>query len=152
MASANPVANQQYQQNRNDMYQAYDFFVYSASAVALAAGASQTVNFTIQAEADFMLSKMTMFADVAAAAQTESTKIVPLVSILISDTGSGRNLMDTNVAIPNIFGYGDLPFILPRQRIFVANSVVNVTFTNFSAATTYNLKLSFIGEKAFKYR
>ena len=132
-------------------YGAYDFFVYEVDFAALAAGGSATSSFTIQQEADFLLTKVTMVTDLAAAAQTESARVIPLVTLLINDTGSGRNLMSSAVPLPNLFGTGGLPFILPRQRLFVASSVVNITLTNFSAATTYNIKLSFIGEKAFKF-
>ena len=130
---------------------AFDFFVYETDFSALAAGTSQTSNFTIQQEADFWLSKITLTADIAAGAQTDSTRVIPLATILINDTGSGRNLMSSAVPLASIFGTGGLPFILPRQRIFVASSVVNITLTNYSAATDYNIRLSFIGEKAFYY-
>lgn len=140
----NPVLPQQ------EPYFAKDFFVYEVDFAALAAAASATGQFTIQADSDFLLSKLACTADIAAAAQTDSTRVIPLVSILITDTGSGRNLMNQAVPIPAMFGQGDLPFILPRQRIFVARSVVTVTLTNYDAASTYNVKLSFIGEKGFR--
>lgn len=131
-------------------YGAYDFFTYELDFSALANGANATSSFNIQSDADFLWTKAAFFADIAAAAQTDSSKIVPLCTVLISETGSSRQLSNIAVPLPNIFGYGDLPFILPRQRIFVANSTVTVTVTNFSAASTYNLRLSFIGEKAFR--
>jgi len=131
-------------------YGAYDFFVYEVDFLALANGASSTNSFTIQQEADFLLSKLCLTADIAAAAQTQSSAVVPLCTININDTGSGRNLMSAAVPLPALFGAGNLPFILPRQRLFVASSVVNVTLNNFSAASTYNVRLSFIGEKAFR--
>jgi len=133
------------------VYNAFDFFVYEVDFSALAAGASATGQFSVQAEADFLLTKTAYFADIAAAAETVSSQVIPLVTVMINDTGSGRNLMSTAVPVGSMFGRGDLPFILPRQRLFVASSVVNITVTNFSAATAYNLKLSFIGEKAFKF-
>lgn len=130
---------------------AFDFFVYELDFSGLAAGSSLTNSFTIQQEAEFWLSKITFMADIAAADQDESTRVIPLATILINDTGSGRNLMNAAVPISNLFGTGGLPFILPRQRIFEASSVVNVTLTNYNAATDYNIRLSFIGEKAFYY-
>lgn len=132
-------------------YNAYDFFVYELDFAALTAGDSASGQFTIQQEADFILTKITVVSDIAGAAVTDSTRVIPLVTLMINDTGSGRNLMNTAVPIPNLFGSGGLPFILPRQRIFVASSVVNVTVSNYSAATDYNLRLSFIGEKAFRF-
>lgn len=130
-------------------YISQDFFVYEVDFSALAPAASQTSSFTVQQEADFLLTKINMTPDIAAAAYTDSTRPVPLVTITINDTGSGRNLMSSAVPLPALFGSGGLPFILPRQRLFVASSVVNITLTNYDAATTYNIRLSFIGEKAF---
>lgn len=132
-------------------YGATDFFVYEVDFSALAAGTSQTSSFTIQQEADFLLTKINMTPDIAAAAYTQSAAPVPLVTIMVNDTGSGRNLMSSAVPLPNLFGNAGLPFILPRQRLFVASSVVNITLTNYDAATAYNIRLSFIGEKAFQY-
>jgi len=73
-------------------------------------------------------------------------------AILIQDTGSGRNLMNQAVPVASIFGgTGSLPFILPRQRIFVARATVSVTITNISAADDIeSLRLSFVGEKGFR--
>lgn len=136
---------------QNRKYNAFDFFIYEVDFSALASGASQTNSFTIQQEADFLLTKITLQADIAAAGQTESTRVIPLATIMVNDTGSGRNLMSSAVPLANIFGTGGLPFILPRQRLFVASSVVNITLTNFDAANTYNIRLSFIGEKAFTF-
>ncbi len=131
-------------------YFAKDFFVYEVDVSALAPATSSTGQFTVQADSDFLLSKLAVMADIAAVNQTASSRVIPLCTLLITDTGSGRNLMNQAVPIPNIFGQGDLPFILPRQRIFVARSVVTITVTNYDAAKTYNLRLSFIGEKGFR--
>jgi hypothetical protein len=130
-------------------YMAYDFFVYELDIASIAAAASTTQTFTIQADSDFFWTKATYFADLAAAAQTDSGRIIPLCTVLIQDTGSGRNLMSSAVPVPSLFGTGELPMILPRQRLFLARAQVQVTVTNYSAASTYGLRLSFIGEKAF---
>jgi hypothetical protein len=130
-------------------YIARDLFVYELD-MTVAAGLSATSGFTIQADSDFLWTKGTFFADIAAAAQTASSLVIPLASLLITDTGSGRQLMNTAVPITSLFGTGQLPFILPRQRLFLARSLVNITINNFDAAADYNIKLSFIGEKAFR--
>jgi hypothetical protein len=127
-----------------------DFFTYEVNFSGLAAGTDSVQQINIQADSDFELMKMTYFADIAAAAQTESTQVVPLCSVLILDSGSGRQLSDQAVPVPNLFGTGEIPFILPNSKIFSARSLISVTVNNFSAATTYNLKLSFIGVKRFK--
>jgi hypothetical protein len=127
-----------------------DFFTYETDFSALAAAGSATQTFQIQADSDFIWHKGTFVADIAAAAQTDSTRVIPLVTCLITDSGAGRQLMNSAVPIPSLFGNGQIPFILPRPRVFRASSVVTVQLTSYVAAgTTYNLRLSFIGEKGF---
>ncbi len=128
----------------------YDYYVYSASYTDLAAAASQTGRINIEADADFVVEKMTFFAEIAGAVQTDASRVIPLATMLINDSGSGRNLQNEPVYIPSIFGDGRLPFVLPLPRTFRANSTISVTAANVSAATTYaNLQISFIGYKKF---
>lgn len=127
-----------------------DFFVYAIDFATLAAGATATDNIQIQADADFEVQKLTYFSDIAGAAQTLTTQVVPLITVLIVDAGSGRQLMDRAVAIPALFGDGRIPFILPTPRIFAARSNITFTLVNFSAATTYRTRLNLIGTKLFQ--
>lgn len=135
--------------NQERQYFAKDFFVYEVDFASLAAGASATQSFNIQADSDFLLTKLAYHNTNADATFNAGNRIIPNVSIIIQDTGSGRQLMNSAVPIDAIFGTGELPFILPRQRVFLANSTVNVTITSFEAAAANKLRLSFIGEKAF---
>lgn len=127
-----------------------DFYIYRTTYDTLTAGTSQSQNFTVEADSDFMLHKLAFFADIAAAAQTNNTLVIPLCNALITDTGSGRQLSSGAIPIPSYFGSGRLPFILPTPKIFLARSVVQVQVENFDAAVTYNLKLAFIGYKIFR--
>ena len=127
-----------------------DFYIYEEDFSALANGATATGSINIQADSDFVLQKLTYFADIAAAVQTDSSRVVPLVTVQITDTGSGRNLMETATPISNIFGTGEIPFILPQPKLFLARSNINITVANFSAGTTYNLRLALIGHKVFR--
>lgn len=136
-------------QTQERVYLAKDFFTYQVNFAAVLAGSSQTQTFTIQADADFLLTKQAFFATLGNVAFTDSSRPIPNINVTIQDTGSGRNLMNTAVPIASIFGTGQLPFILPRQRIFLANATVNVTITNFDVADDYDVYLSFIGEKGF---
>lgn len=127
-----------------------DFFTYELDFSALAASATATQTIQIQADSDFIWQKACYVADIAAAAQTDSARVIPLVTVLLTDSGAGRQLMNSAVPIPALFGTGQIPFILPRPRIFRAQSVVTVQVTSYVAAgTTYNLRLSLIGEKGF---
>lgn len=127
-----------------------DFYIYEAETLALAAAGNANDTVQIEADSDFILQKLAYQADIAAAAQTDSTRVLPLVTVLLTDTGSGRQLMNNPIPVPSFFGTGELPFILPNPRLFARNTVINIAFTNFSAATAYNLRLAFIGYKVYK--
>lgn len=129
---------------------ARDFFVYGTNFLAIAAAASQTNSLSIQADSDFVVQKLAFTADIAAAAVTDSTRITPLCTLLITDTGSGRQMMNQAISILDLFGFGGSPFILPQPKVFRANTLISITMVNFSAATTYNVRLSFIGVKSFQ--
>lgn len=126
-----------------------DFYIYEAEALAIAPAGSANDIINIEADSDFILQKLTYEADIAAATQTDSTRVVPLVTVQLIDSGSGRQLMQNPIPIPSTFGTGQLPFILPNPRKFLRNSTIQVAFTNFSAATTYNIRLAFLGYKIY---
>jgi hypothetical protein len=126
-----------------------DFFIYTLNALALAGGGVNNSNIQIQADSAFKLIKLAMFADIAVAIQTDSSRVLPLATVQIVDTGSGRQLFSEATPFSAIFGQGGLPFILPIPRIFMPRSNIAVTLTNLTAATTYNIRMSFIGTKMF---
>ena len=127
-----------------------DFYTYVEDFTALTSGSTDSGNVQIQADSDFALQKLTYHADIARAAQTDSTRVIPLVTLQIIDTGSGRNLFESAVLIPSIMGTGELPFILPTPRIFAARSTVTLNVANISAATDYNVSLYLVGYKIFR--
>jgi len=129
-----------------------DLFTYELNFGSIAAAGTSTQSFTIQADSKFTWVIANHFSDIAGAAQTDSTRVLPLVTCLITDTGSGRNLMSAAMPIPNLFGTGSDPFLLPIPREFKPSSQVTVTLTNYSAATAYLCRLSFIGYKTFAYQ
>lgn len=128
-----------------------DFAIYEIDSGSIANGVTVNANLSIQQDSAFKWMKAAYFADLAGAAQTDSTRVIPLATIQITDAGSGRNLFSNPVPIPSVFGTGQLPLILPIPRRFKPFSQINFTFTNFSAATTYsNIRLSLIGTKIFR--
>ena len=126
-----------------------DFFIYTATASALAAAGTASAVIQISNDAPFFLTALTYQADVAAAALTESTNVIPLVTALITDTGSARQLMSAAVPIGAFMGDGKRPYRLVHPRLFQRGTSITVALTNFSAATTYNLRILFIGFKVF---
>ena len=129
-----------------------DYYTYSIEIASIASSASATGQISIDSDSDFVWEKSSYFADVAGAAQTDANKVVPLVTVAITDSGSGRNLQNIPVPIDTIGGRAGLPFLIPSPRVFVANSNITMVFSNYSAATTYeNLYYVFIGYKKFYY-
>lgn len=142
-AVAAPIVSPQ----RPEVQYNQDFFIYSLTVLALAPAATSNTNIQIQADSDFKLIKLGQMSDIAAAAQLDSTRVIPLVTVAATDTGSGLQLFSAPVAMGALFGDGRLPFILPVPRIFKANTNISFSFTNYDAAVTYNIRMAFIGIK-----
>lgn len=126
------------------------FYVYEFFTAALGVAASATDQVKIESDADFIWTKMAFWADLASAAQTDATRVLPNVSIQFKDTGSGRNFFNAPIAIPSIFGTGEIPFILPIAQKLRLNSVLQCDFTSFEAVSTPDIRLAIIGYKIFK--
>lgn len=125
------------------------FYVHTVTSLALVAGATDAITVNIEADAHFLLQKMSYMADITAAGQTDSSRVLPLVTMQITDTGSGRQMFDDFVPIPALMGTGAIPFILPTPHKFVANSTFTVQLINYDAANPYNLRLAFAGVKVW---
>lgn len=126
-----------------------DFYSYTQKATALAAAGTTSLVFQIEADSYFYLNALSYQADVAAAALTDSTNVVPLVTLVLFDSGSGRQLMANPVPFNAITGYNGGPFRLPKPRRFAATSQITATLVNYSAATTYNIYLTLSGFKVY---
>jgi hypothetical protein len=129
-----------------------DFYIYEVDFPGLVAGTAAQSTFTIQADSDFLWQDACYYADIAQAAFTVNSQPVPNVAVTIQDTSSGRLLMSTAAPVPSLFGLGREPYQLKNPRWFRANTQVTVAVSNFDAADTYNLRLSFIGTKFFNYQ
>ena len=123
-------------------------FTYTSQVLALAPAATNQDQINIQADSDFKILAGAYIAD-----DSQGPYTIPAlaeVSVLLTDTGSGRNLMDEAVPIPSIFGTGQLPFIWPVPKLMSARSTLQVQYTNISAAQTYAyIRLAFIGVKLY---
>lgn len=127
-----------------------DFYTYGKSFGTIAVGATESENIAIETDANFIITKIAASATIAGAAQTLQTRVIPLLRLSINDTGSGRNLQNTPIPLDLLSGDGSLPFVLPIQRKFQANATINLTLTNFSAATEYaDVFIALLGYKIF---
>ena len=127
-----------------------EFFVYSTGRLAaLAAGGNSVNSINIQADADFVLEKLTYGADIAGAVVNVGTYPAPNVLVMLLSSGSGQNLFQNPIPLTSLFGTGALPFILPYPRVLPANSQLQVLLTSVEAASTPLLTLNFIGRKLY---
>lgn len=126
-------------------------FVYEMDFANLVHATNANGNIQIQADSDFKWSKGAVFGDLAGAAQTDSSQVVPQVTVQIIDSGTGRNIFQNPIQVTSFFGLkSGLPFILPVPYIFKARSNLAFAVSNYSAAQDYtNLRLSLIGSKIF---
>lgn len=126
-----------------------DYFWYPTTPVQMAAAARAQSVIQIDSDSQFALLALSYQANVAAAALTESTNVIPLVTVYIADGGSGKYLMTAPVPLGTIAGDGKRPYRLIGPRIFQPNSTVNFNWVNYSAATTYDLTLVLHGVKLY---
>jgi hypothetical protein len=119
---------------------ATDAFWYPAIVTAIAPAAVQNTQINIAADADFYCTHFLQWFNNHAAltAINVSTTVTPLITVLINDTGSSRNLMNSAIPIPAIAGNGTLPYRLQKPRLFQRTTSINFAFTNFDTALTYD--------------
>jgi hypothetical protein len=128
-----------------------DFYSYtqrvSLTGTGTAGGTTSAV-FQIEADSYFYMNALSYQADIALGALTDSGNIVPLVTIVIFDSGSGRQLMANPTPLNCIMGYNGAPFRLPKPRRFASTAQITATLVNYSA-NLYNISLTLSGFKVY---
>lgn len=115
---------------------------------------NQTQNIQIQADAEFILLQ-TQYNFFLKDTPSPSVldRLLPLgANVQLTDSGSGRNLLNEAVPVPSIFGDGILPFILTTPKAFAAATVLRTTISTGSVslnAADTTLVLVFTGEKRY---
>lgn len=109
---------------------------FYGTLITLTAGQSLPSQINIDAGTDFYWFASSYQASVAGSAYdpTDKIPVIPLVNVVITDTGSQRNLMNTPIPITTIAGSGQLPYRLLLPRLFKANSIVQFSWTSFEAS------------------
>jgi hypothetical protein len=121
-------------------------FGYSMSFTALAAvGGTQTQNLTINANADFVCTRLSYRAGTGAV-QNVGNKTAAFIRATIIDAGSSRPFFNSAVDLENIAS-NDFPNrFLAYPRLLTANTAVSATLTGYgTAAETYTVDLFFDG-------
>lgn len=115
-----------------------DLTYYQTLVQTLAPAQTLPSQINIDAGTDFYWVATSYMADIAGAAQLSGTLIVPLVTVIVTDTGSQRQLMNAAVPLPTIAGTGGQPYRNILPRLFRANSIIQFNWTSYVAAgTTY---------------
>ena len=142
-----PVFNPQ----ANTLQGRTDYFWYATSPAALSSVApSQQSLIQIDADSQFALLAFSYQASIAAAALTEGTNVIPLVTVSIADGGSGKYLMNAPIPLAAIAGDGKNPYRLIGPRVFQPNSTINFNWASFVAAgTSYAITLVLHGVKLY---
>lgn len=133
-----------------DPYVSSTYFIYEADApAALNAAEATQYSFNIAGDSDFFWTKFSVFALVGGAATVRSLDQLAAVTLLLTNTKTGRQYMNNPVPLPNIAGNGQFPFILPQVVLWEAFATIQISLANEGNADYSNLQLSFIGVKAF---
>lgn len=136
-----------------------DPFTFTTNFVTpnqLAASATSTLNFIVQNDSAFSICKTTyQIADVnnVAVANLQpfgSGAASALTGVLctMTDSGSGRSLMDAPVTIDSMFGTGQFPRQWHIPKILDPNSTFSTTLQNL-VATAWHVRLAYHGYKVF---
>jgi len=128
------------------------YYAYTLNVSSIAAAGVDTDSINIDSDSQFVWMKTAYFVDIAGAVQTDSSRVIPLINVQLTDSGSSRQFFDEPQPVNNFAGTGNIPFILPSPFVFRSNANINASFTNYSVATTYvNLKISLIGFRVYQY-
>jgi hypothetical protein len=127
-------------------------FKYATPLISsLANGAATSVTIQYDQNSTFNWLRTTFACDLAGAAETADSLQMPLVTVQITDQGSGMSFMNAPIPLYNIAGgNGSLPYVLPTPQLIQPNASFVYQFNNYSAGTTYtNLRLVFHGFRIF---
>ncbi len=130
-------------------YSYADWSGYTHDQLTVAAGNPGESSIQIDKGSDFEIFEINYFADIAGAAQTDSSRVVPLMRVNFNDSGAQKNWFLKPLPVTSIAGYGALPMILLQRRIVLGNSTLTVNYANDAAATDYRIQISLIGRKLY---
>lgn len=133
----------------------FDYFAYSIIIDLDASGTAQG-QFLVQNDSAFAITSTCYIAT----NQTNAAIIdlqpfgsgldegITDATILLTDTGSGRQLSDARIAIDTLFGTAQRPFMWPRPKLLPPASTFQASLQNLQAVDM-RLRLTFHGYKIF---
>jgi hypothetical protein len=126
--------------------------VLNLATVPAAPAPGVTVNgqLNIDATAPFMILSGSMQADIAGAAQTLGSQVLPNAAILLTDQSGNVNFMDQATPLSALFGSWHQPYDWREPKLMPANSQIGWSITSYEAANINNLRLTFHGYRIKK--
>jgi|SRR5882672_1351545 len=126
-----------------------DFFSYSVRFLPLASSGTLAGNFTVNNDSGFLLGGINVLALNAAGTIVIPTSDI-LALILLTDSGSGREIMSDAIPVGSLCGTGQRQGLLYWPKFVPPASTVKVTVTSLDVTNAQNLYFSFFGFKVFK--
>ena len=120
-------------------------YAYNTTFTGLAASSSLTNVINITANADFIATGFHHRATVANASQNVSTKIAPIVRMLVTDSGSNEQFTNVPVDLENYSTNGNIVNTLPYPRIISGRSSLTINLTSYEASNTLNIDIMLEG-------
>lgn len=128
-----------------------DPFTYTVNFLPVTASSRTTGQFITQADSGFaIVSTIAVYTDtsnVFVGNLSDTPRVAPFLFIF-SDSGSGRNLMDTQVHADAVFGTYRDPYFWSLPKILDPQSTFTIDIQNLSA-TDRNVRTYFHGYKIF---
>lgn len=129
------------------------FFTYSLDftgsnvlGVSGAASGTVTLGITVQSDSDFLIFNFNRVVQ-----DTANTIFLAAcdATILVTDTGAGRQLMDRAVHVENLCGTAQFPGVLPYPYFVNRAGTLNVTLASLDTVNQRNVRISALGVKIF---
>lgn len=131
-----------------------DWYNYPLTFSSMTVNVPSSQNIQIDAASDFYLTALTYKAYLASSttALTAATRIIPGATLLLTDGGSSRQLMQNPVDISDVAGDGEWPHRFIYPRLFKRNSVILVQLTPYDASLSTawdTLRVNFEGFRIY---
>lgn len=128
-----------------------DYFSYSHEFLPKAASNEETTNFLVQNDSGFVIVKtmgtVASNVNVFVTNISDTPKYTPF-TLIWTDSGSGRDLMDRRVSYGNVIGTGERPYYWPKPKLLDPNSTFTIRLNNL-VATAFNVRITYSGFKVF---
>lgn len=123
------------------------FFIYGTDYNTIATAATVTNNIAVQADSDFLLAAACIAVQAFTAGATATGSFAG--TVIITDAGSGRNLMNQAIHVANVYGTAQLPAYWPFPYLVKRNSTLQTQLANLDTTNAYVIRIAYWGFKIF---